>query len=646
MPSTFLGLNTSYTGLIAANASLNTTANNIANIETPGYTRQQVNQTAAEAMRAYAGYGCVGAGVDTLGAERIRDIYYDQKYWNNNSKLGEQEKKLYYALLVDNYLRDQRGTNAVEGFQTIFDAYDNAMSSLATNTASPDHAREFIGSANKLCEYFNLLYNNFQKMQIDVNDEIGIKVNEINGIAQEIASLNKQINTVEVNGNTMANELRDKRDLLVDQLSAVIDVECEERPIYTTSGRESGVSDYIVKIAGGQVLVDGKDYRQLECVPRTSWQKVDQNEAYRLYDICWTDSGQEMNVQATVVRGELKGLIEMRDGNNDEAFHGKITSVDTINNSVTVRVTDDYLKNIAKSTLPLTDGRIVLGGEKFYYKDFEVTLDDNGECYYTFNLSDDRSRNPVPISKDKIGYNAKVGEQMDYQGISYYLAQMNEWVRDYAAAFNSIYGGEDTRDFDEKDRTGAIFFTGDNKVTGDQYALETKGDYSSLYAWYASQGQKEKDGGLIRATYKSSEDGYYALTGGNFAVENSVENDPRTFATHTVEWDGESKYDSVSELLDLSTNLDKMRFRGCDARSFLTCLMGDAALNANSASSFSAVYGSIEESIQNSRYSISGVDTDEEAANMIKFKSAYNLASKMISVLNECYERLILETGV
>ena len=73
-------------------------------------------------------------------------------------------------------------------FKQFFDAYDNAMSSLATNTASPDHAREFIGSANKLCEYFNLLYNNFQKMQIDVNDEIGIKVNEINGIAQEIAS--------------------------------------------------------------------------------------------------------------------------------------------------------------------------------------------------------------------------------------------------------------------------------------------------------------------------------------------------------------------------------------------------------------------------------------------------------------------------
>ena len=73
MPSTFAGLNIAYTGLVASNSSLNTTANNIANIETKGYSRQQVNQTAATAMRAFQGYGCIGAGVDTLGAERIRD---------------------------------------------------------------------------------------------------------------------------------------------------------------------------------------------------------------------------------------------------------------------------------------------------------------------------------------------------------------------------------------------------------------------------------------------------------------------------------------------------------------------------------------------------------------------------------------------
>ena len=65
-------------------------------------------------------------------------------------------------------------------------------------------------------------------MQTDVNDEIKIKVDEINGIAQEIATLNKEINTIEMDGVSVANDLRDKRDLLVDELSAIVDVSVEE----------------------------------------------------------------------------------------------------------------------------------------------------------------------------------------------------------------------------------------------------------------------------------------------------------------------------------------------------------------------------------------------------------------------------------
>ncbi len=92
MPSTFLGLNTSYTGLVAANSGLNTTANNIANIETKGYSRQQVKQQAADALRTYTTFGNVGSGVDVLGAKRVRDIFYDEKYWTNNSSLENMRK--------------------------------------------------------------------------------------------------------------------------------------------------------------------------------------------------------------------------------------------------------------------------------------------------------------------------------------------------------------------------------------------------------------------------------------------------------------------------------------------------------------------------------------------------------------------------
>lgn len=627
MASTFMGLNISYSGLVASNAALNTTANNIANVETVGYSRQIVNQSASAAMRAFASHGCIGAGVDTLGAERVRDIYYDEKYWNNNSKLGEFDKKQYYCAIIENYLRDDRGTNEVKGFTTIFNEYHSAMDSLSNHTGETNYALEFVGKAGNLCEYFNILYNNFQKMQTDVNDEIKIKTDEINGVAQQIALLNKQINMVEANGNTVANDLRDKRDLLIDQLSAVVDVTCEERPIKDLGGDDTNINEYIVSIAGGQTLVNGYEYRQLECVPRETWQKTNQNDVDGLYDVRWTDTEEDVGLSANNVRGELKGLYEMRDGNNAEAFHGKVSNVDKQNKTVTVATTDSYLKDISKSTLPLTNGQIMLSGDVYYYDSFTFETDELGNTYYTFQLSEDRSRNPEMPSGDITGKTAKIGEQVAYQGIPYYLEQMNEWVRDYAYHFNEIYGVENATDFNGDNHEGDIFFTGNNDVAGGQYNLKGV----SLYA----------------TSYDSSQNnGYYMLTAGNFNVEKSIQDDASTLATHTGEGEGVSKYDIIDNLKDLSTNKDKMVFRGCDAQSFLICLMGDSGLNAQSANSFQEIYSSIEESIANSRFSVSGVDSDEEAANMIKFQNAYNLASKMISVLNECYDRLITQTGV
>ncbi len=464
-------------------------------------------------------------------------------------------------------------------------------------------------------------------MQTDVNDEIKIKTDEINGVAQQIALLNKQINMVEANGNTVANDLRDKRDLLIDQLSAVVDVKCEERPIKDLGGDDTNINEYIVSIAGGQTLVNGYEYRQLECVPRETWQKANQNDVDGLYDVRWTDTEEDVGLSANNVRGELKGLYEMRDGNNAEAFHGKVSNVDKQNKTVTVATTDSYLKDISKSTLPLTNGQIMLSGDLYYYDSFTFETDELGNTYYTFQLSEDKSRNPVMPSGDITGKTAKIGEQVAYQGIPYYLEQMNEWVRDYAYHFNEIYGVENATDFNGNNHEGDIFFTGNNDVAGGQYNLKGV----SLYA----------------TSYDSSQNnGYYMLTAGNFNVEKSIQDDASTLATHTGEGEGVSKYDIINNLKDLSTNKDKMVFRGCDAQSFLICLMGDSGLNAQSANSFQEIYSSIEESIANSRFSVSGVDSDEEAANMIKFQNAYNLASKMISVLSECYDRLITQTGV
>ena len=89
MASTFFGLNIAGSGLRAANASLNTAANNISNADTKGYSRQRVLQQAADPLRAFAAYGCAGAGVKTLAIERVRNEFYDVKYRENETNYGE-----------------------------------------------------------------------------------------------------------------------------------------------------------------------------------------------------------------------------------------------------------------------------------------------------------------------------------------------------------------------------------------------------------------------------------------------------------------------------------------------------------------------------------------------------------------------------
>ena len=116
MTSQFFGLNIAGSGLRAANAALNTTANNISNANTDGYSRQTVKQEASDALRVFAKYGCAGAGVDTIAIERVRDEFYDVKYRNNETLLGEVKQKNYYNGLIEEYLDD----NGTSGFSSLF----------------------------------------------------------------------------------------------------------------------------------------------------------------------------------------------------------------------------------------------------------------------------------------------------------------------------------------------------------------------------------------------------------------------------------------------------------------------------------------------------------------------------------------------
>lgn len=639
MPSQFFGLNIAYTGLLASNAAMNTTSNNIANVQTEGYSRQQVTQQASNALRVFQTYGCAGAGVETLAIERIRDEFYDGRFWDNNAQLGEYDMKQYYMQQLETYFDDDGKST---GFKTIFDQLMiTGMQALLKDPNSATAKSQFVGYAGALTEYFNGMAGNLEKVQKDINQEIKLKVDQINSLAGEIASLNKQINTIELAG-TKANELRDRRTLLIDELSKIVDVEVKETPIIDANNenRETGANRYMVKIAGGQMLVDGSDYNGLECVARTSYEKVNQTDIDGLYDVYWAD-GQTFNLYNASMGGDLAGLIQMRDGNNGENFTGEITATGTTtdadgktHDTVTVKVTKAYLQDLNKCNLSDQGGVIDLGNQEFYYDSWEYTCeyDANGNPTYTYTFTlSDSEKNPRGITNDRVGKKAEIGTDLSYQGIPYYMNQMNEWIRTFSQKFNDIL----TSGYSGNGDPGVKMFTGNKATGGEQFLLD---DAAKRY-----DKQEKKNS---KVTVKVNDDSYYRLTAKNFDILDAMEQDPSLMANRKNASDGVEHNDLLNDLKNLATDKSKMSFRGCNASEFLQCILSDVALNASRANTFYASFKDISNTIDNQRISISGVDEDEEAVNLVKYQNGYNLASKMIQTLTEIYDRLILETGV
>lgn len=638
MPSTFFGLNTAYTGLLAANAALNTTSNNISNVNTTGYSRQQVVQQASEALRTFTTYGCAGAGVDTIAIERVRDEFYDVRYRNNNTSLGEAESKQYYYKLLEGYFADD---NTTKGFSSIFDEMFNALEEVKKDAGSTTTKTNFVGYANNLVQYFKDMSENLTNSQKDINAEIKVQINSINSTAEQIATINKQINIIEMAGGT-ANELRDQRTVLLDSLSKSVSVETKEIPIYDANDptRLTGGTNFIVTIAGGQELVNGNSYNKMDCVARSSEEKTNQSDADGLYDIYWSN-GNVFNLNNSSIGGNLQGLLQMRDGNNGEYFNGTVTGTGFTTtggvrkDTVTVDVTANYLKDLSKCTLSDNGGIITLGNQQYKYESWTMNYNADTDSYsYTFTMSED---NDTAVSSSCINKDAAVGSAVFYQGIPYYQEQMNEFLRNFAKAYNDITTQDGSVDAYGKD--AQFFFLADMATSTDQFTFGQS---------YMTQADTNGDGIMENISYSisNSDDSYYRLTAANFSVNNAIEADSNLMATHTDASAGQDAYDVIADLIDLQTNKDKMTFRGSSASEFLQCILSDVALNANQANTQVDTYEKVSLTVNNMRTSISGVDEDEEAVNLVKFQNAYNLASKMIQTLTECYDRLILQTGV
>ncbi len=608
MPGTFFGLSISKSGLYAAMGGINTTAHNISNTETSGYCRQVLNQQAGTALRVNSTYGMAGSGVDMTGVVQMREEYYDLKYRSNTMMYGEYTTKEHYMSEIENYFNEIQ----LEGFTTTFNSFFDSIQEMSKKPADLTTRTQVTNFAQSMCEYFNSLSVSMKAVQEECNFEIKNQADHINSLAQQIATLTKQINTLEVNGGT-ANDLRDSRNLLIDELSQICNVSVTENIV----GADVGVTSYVVRI-DSQLLVDTCDYNQLIAVPQKHL--TNQTDADGLYTLKWSN-GQDFDSASSTLGGVLAALFEVRDGNNKEAFKG---TADTSYGDTTITVTATNVNDIARLNIA-PSGTITVGHREYVYSSFVVKDDGDGNYVYEFELEEG-----TEVTRNEDSAPVIIGRDVDYKGIPYYMSQMNEFIRTFSREFNAIH----TSGQDLNGEKGLDFFNAADTVTGKDFVF----------------GQSEDDemDGIIARSFPPEDDNvnygsYYFLTAANFKVTSEVYYDAKKLAAASSITDGVEQSDIAHKLLDLKGNVDM--FRQGAPGSFFQTLVAEIGIDARKAEQFTKNQLNICSSITNQRLSISGVDTEEEAMNLIRYQTAYNLSAQAVTVMNQIYDKLINYMG-
>lgn len=303
MRSTFMSFDIARKAIMAQQSALDITGHNIANASTPGYTRQVPNLKtttpfAAPQMNSIS-VGQFGTGVTLAEIQRLRDQFTDLQIRDENKKLGYWDTLQTTLSTIEVILNEPSD----EGLRGVLDEFWTAWQSLAESPESEAVRAVVLERGQEVVDAFQHCYKQLFELREDVNASIKAKVEEINSIASQIASLNYQIQSIVVAGMS-PNDLYDSRDLLLDQLSKLIDVQ-------VTNDRNGMITVQI----GGVPLVQGNRNRAMGL----------NTDADGMYKVVWdpdpdshpgtavtgkTASPADFEISAT--SGELVGLLDLR----------------------------------------------------------------------------------------------------------------------------------------------------------------------------------------------------------------------------------------------------------------------------------------------------------------------------------------------
>ena len=550
-------------GLQNAQNAINTTANNLANVDTKGYVRQQVryadkNYTILKDSRANVNIQQSGLGVSIGDVVHARDIFLDKTYRQETGRMSFYSARYETATYVEDLMQELNGQQFKQSVSDLWQAFQE----VSTKPADSTNQNLVLQKADLLVSRTQKLYSDLQNYQSNINDQIKDDVDRVNTIGNRIYELNLQIQKVESGGTETAMTLRDERDNLLDELGNYGRIEVTEN-------------------ATGFVYVDMEGVRF-----------VDENRCYNMglkaadgtgfYTPYWPQ-------QSDVEKGQYVPVFRL----SGEISSEMNTDIGSIKSKLLVRgdtygrredmASEESYGNIEGCTLMEVEAELDV-----LFSNIVRSMNDiycpNTETTSAFT------------SKDGVTYPAGtkiLDEENCARGVDGELPPRELFTRIGIDRYTKVTGTDG--------KTYYVYNEEDPDVTSTRYAIGTVTVNSDLKRQITLMPAYKKNG--------------------------------------TVDYEMGAKLAAAWEVKDMKLNPYDQK--PCTFEEYYDKMIDQLGIEGNTYKSVTETLSGAVSSVDSKRQQVSGVSSDEELSNMIKFQSAYNAASRFMNVISEMTETIV-----
>ncbi|MEA2102854.1 MAG: flagellar hook-associated protein FlgK [Thermodesulfobacteriota bacterium] len=581
MPGLTGALGIAQWSLYASQLSIEVTANNIANANTPGYSRQDLRVSANYPITM--GPGQIGTGVKAEEVQRANNEFV-------NKQLNEKTSEYFYWEAEKGAMEEIEmifNESNESGINEMMGEFWNAWGDLSNNPDGLPQREALIAKSKNFTSAIKAIDYNLRAYQRHLDSNIQGSVQEVNSIISQIAGLNKEITAVEIDGVINANDLRDRRELLLGELSGYMDINYYE---------EGQSGKLMVFVMGGTPLVLGKEAYSLSS---------ERNPATGYTDVLWNDqTGRTVDITHKIEGGKLAGWVDVRDTKIDSY----LDSMNTLSEEIVWQVNELHAQGAGLNsvssmtgTVDITDPTLDIGGTGYLFGDrfsaggtFDIVVYDDatGVMDNTFSVT----LNAGATVNDLVGSINGTGN-------------MNAEID--AGNHLHIHAG-----------AGYTFAVKPHDAdTQNNDALAVLG-VNTFFSWNRNDGELTE----------------------TLAVNAVVENDPDRISAGHLDADNHVAPGDNSAALaafGLQDKVVSMDGNNTTMDSYYSSFVAKVGVDTNNAQMNEKFNETLKDQYLQRKESITGVNMDEEMSALLKYQHSYQASAKLISIVDELLQTLI-----